>query len=232
MAFYYILLGHLIGDFVLQTNRIAVNKPLHRRWNILHAVIVTLCMLVFAIPFGFFTALFTLCAGALHLLIDKAKVVFAEKYQIHDLLAFIIDQVLHIAIIALISVFASSDPTLFFLDKQIVMIVLILSFVTFFAAIFNQYILLGIIPRNDNSFFRRGEKLAGICARFLITLSIFLAISYNFLFLLIVAAVPAILVLQAKPSIKDSVGVRELLIKLLLDWNFSAAGAGLLLAIL
>ncbi|MBZ0195690.1 MAG: DUF3307 domain-containing protein, partial [Deltaproteobacteria bacterium] len=52
MAFYYLLLGHLIGDFVLQTDKIAENKGRHRKWNLLHVLVVTLCTLLFTYPFG------------------------------------------------------------------------------------------------------------------------------------------------------------------------------------
>jgi hypothetical protein len=228
VAFYYILLGHLIGDFVLQTNRIAVNKPLHQKWNAIHAVIVTLCMLVFAMPFGLTTSLLVLPAGIFHLLIDRAKPFLAEKYRIPELSAFLADQSAHIIIIAFISNFTVKKAAFFYLDNTIVVFFLVLVSVTSFAAILNQYIIAIAFPRMENLFFGEGEKLEGILVRFISTLIMFISIKFSFLFLLLLPAAPAILFLNPRFRVKSRERQSELSARLVLDWIVSAAGAGVL----
>lgn len=225
MTFYYILLGHLTGDFVLQTNRIAINKPLSHKWNVIHALIVTLCMLVFAIPFGSIAALLSAAAGFLHLLIDRCKPFLTEKYKIPELLAFITDQALHVGIIGFISLFAAEGSNLLFLDKFQVIFCVVLITVTFFAAISNQYILIYIFPRTGNEFFRKREKLTGVIIRFVMSLSIYMAFRFSLLFLLILPAAPVILFIYRHFNIKDHISHGEILVKLALDWAVSTVGA-------
>ncbi len=73
MSFYYLLLGHLLGDFTFQTDNIAKYKSIQWKWNLLHTVIVTLSMLIFAIPFGQLAVFLVIINGILHFIIDSFK---------------------------------------------------------------------------------------------------------------------------------------------------------------
>lgn len=225
MAFCYLLLGHLLGDFVLQTNRIAVNKPLYRRWGIAHAVIVTLCMLLFSIPFGLITTLLVIPAGILHFVIDKTKSYFSDKYKIPELPAFITDQVLHTAIIYFAASFALNNESLLFLSKSQIDFLVAAVLVTFFAAIVNQYILAVFFPRPGNVLFWKGEKLFGIIVRLIIFIALFLSFKYSLLYLLLLLLIPVVLKIKECLYGKYPMGRKESLLKLLLDILISAMGS-------
>lgn len=228
VAFCYLLLGHLLGDFVLQTNRIAVNKPLYRSWGIVHAVIVTLCMLIFSIPFGFITMLLVIPAGILHFIIDKKKTEFSDKYKLPELPAFIADQVLHVGILYLASRYAAADASLLLLDRFHAEFIVTAILVTFFAAILNQYILAIFCPRPGNVLFWKGEKLFGNIIRFILFIAFFLSITYSYFFLLLLILIPVVHLIKEHFYGKYPMSKFEALIKVVLDVMVSALGSVIL----
>lgn len=227
MAFCYLLLGHLLGDFVLQTNRIAVNKPLYRSWGIVHAVIVTLCMLIFSIPFGLTTMLLVVPAGILHFIIDKKKTDFSDKYKLPELPAFIADQILHVGILYFTSRYAAADASLLLLNRFQAGFLVASILVTFFAAILNQYILAIFCPRPGNVLFWKGEKLFGNIIRFILFIAFFLSITHSFLFLLLLLLIPIVYLIKEHFYGKYPMSKFEALIKILLDILVSALGSAI-----
>ena len=97
--FLCLLFAHLVADFVLQTNKICKNK-LEKKWcscwHYVHAIVVfSLSWLVI------FDKEFWLCAfiiGISHFFIDMWK-----SYKAEDVFAFVLDQIMHLAVIAGIS---------------------------------------------------------------------------------------------------------------------------------
>jgi len=111
LVFVILLIGHLIGDFYLQTNTIARKKNAFLKYFVLHIIIYTISMgivLMIAIPYSKNLLYIWLSASILHLLVDSIKR-FAKKYlkksSIKTYLgnhSFIIDQLLHIIILIFI----------------------------------------------------------------------------------------------------------------------------------
>jgi Protein of unknown function (DUF3307) len=91
-----LLAGHMLGDFVLQTDRMASNKvgaPLVR-----HAAVVTVCHIGFLAPFMSFGVLAAVTGlGVIHLLIDFVKTRFGGD----GLASFTADQAAHFLSIGL-----------------------------------------------------------------------------------------------------------------------------------
>jgi hypothetical protein len=227
VAFCYLLLGHLLGDFVLQTNRIAVNKPLYRSWGIVHAVIVTLCMLIFSIPFGLTSMLLVIPAGVLHFIIDKTKSHFSDKYKLPELPAFLADQVLHVGILYFVSRYAVINYSFLLLSKCQAGFMVAAILVTFFAAILNQYILAIFCPRPGNVLFWKGEKLFGNTTRFILFTAFFLFTEYSYLYLLILLLVPVAYIIKEHFYGRYPMGKYEAVLKLLLDILVSALGSAI-----
>ncbi|NKI30461.1 DUF3307 domain-containing protein [Croceivirga thetidis] len=102
MNFLIILLGHWVGDFVLQTSSMANEKGHSIKWLLLHVLLYTITLLVTAslvfswqIAFGY-----TVISALLHLVTDfftsKLAARFADKPRIfYPILGF--DQLLHVA---------------------------------------------------------------------------------------------------------------------------------------
>jgi hypothetical protein len=100
------LLAHIMGDFVLQTNRLARWKS-STQWGVLvHGLIVLLVTLIFALaedPSWWAWALFI---GFTHILIDSANRALVQRFRRYDhglaaLVRFSMDQGLHLGVIFL-----------------------------------------------------------------------------------------------------------------------------------
>jgi hypothetical protein len=161
MAFLYLLLGHLIGDFVLQTDMIAENKGNYRKWNALHVCIVTACILPLSIPFGKIVILLVPVNGVLHYLLDFYKLKLEKVLRYPSIVHFFIDQGMHILILYLISFFAVTNHSLLLLNPNQVFILLAIVVSTSYAAVQNQLILSLLFPKVKKRFFETGEKAIG-----------------------------------------------------------------------
>jgi hypothetical protein len=179
MCFYCLVLGHMLGDFTFQLNIIARKKTLHWQWNALHAAIVTLSMLLFAIPFGIKVLFLVLANGVIHYFIDYWKIKITPEKPIHELFLFIGDQVVHLVLIYLISVIGCIGTYEIIYRPDLVKFILVAVLVSSFSAVLNQYILRYIFPDADKKFFLRGERLAGSITRLLITFCLYLSYSMS-----------------------------------------------------
>lgn len=165
MSFSYLLLGHLLGDFTFQTDKIAEYKNKKWRWNLFHTLIVTLSMLIFSIPFGGLAVLLVMVNGILHYFIDSLKSKLSLNHAIWSFLYFLLDQALHIFIIYILSLFIISEPAFLFLNEKMITFLIAFIFTLSFSSIFNQYLLKIIFPDNDHRFFKENERMIGNFSR-------------------------------------------------------------------
>lgn len=224
MAFYYILLGHMIGDFVLQTDRIAENKGKHWQWTLLHALVVTLCTFLFSYPFGVLVNALVILSGILHFIFDYNKSFISKRLHLSSLVGFLFDQLVHISIIFLISFTAVYSQNSHILNFLCIKFILVFIFVTSFSAVFIQFILASIFPRKNNKFFEDGEKLSGILTRLFLSMVFYLAFVKSPIYVLLSLFVAIIVVVWGRSKWIKRVGLLYLTVKLLLDVVFSSAG--------
>jgi hypothetical protein len=224
MAFYYILLGHLIGDFVLQTDRIAENKGKHWQWTLLHALVVTLCIFLLSYPFGLLVNVLVILSGILHFVFDYCKAAISKSLHLSKLIGFLFDQLVHITIIYLISFTAIYSQTPHILNFLCVKFILVFVFVTSFSAVFIQFIFTAIFPGKNSKFFEDGEKLTGILTRLFLCMVFYLALFISPLYILMSLAVGIIVIIWRVSNWKKRMEPFHLLIKLLFDILFSALG--------
>lgn len=221
MAFYYLLLGHLIGDFVLQTNKIAENKGRHWKWNLLHVLVVTLCSLFLSYPFGVLLLLMVLLNGAIHFILDYYKTGINKILHLPELVVFLIDQLIHVMLLYFISQSAVYGNQ-HLIGFMTVRFLIVLALVTSFSAVFAQFILAALFPRDDSSFFVEGEKQIGILTRIFIASVLYISFLKSPLYILfLLVAIPAFL-LQFKFKWSKWMSPTHLVVKLLLDIVISA----------
>lgn len=189
MCFDYLLLGHLLGDFTFQTDRIAQNKIKQWNWNLYHSIIVTCCMFIFSIPFGSTVIWLVLLNGLFHFVIDFYKSRLPDRGPIFSLIYFAADQTIHILIILFISTFYIGNDFLLPINKRIMDFLIVLVFMSSFASILIQYLLRLVFVSYSDSFFIKNEKNAGILTRTLIFLILILSKYFSGLILLTVIAV-------------------------------------------
>jgi len=103
--FYRLLLAHIIADFPMQTNQIFKVK-MNTKWGVLlHSSIV----LIFSILFAFSyledpkVIIILLVIFLSHTVIDKLKMEYSKKTKKQSIRILLLDQALHIAIIAVLT---------------------------------------------------------------------------------------------------------------------------------
>jgi len=103
--FYRLLLAHIIADFPLQTNQIFKVKT-NTEWGVLiHTLIVLIFSILFAFPYleAPKVIIILLVIFLSHTVIDKLKMEYSKKTKNQSIRILLLDQALHIAIIAVLT---------------------------------------------------------------------------------------------------------------------------------
>lgn len=103
--FYRLLLAHIIADFPLQTIQIFKVKT-NTKWGVLiHTLIVLIFSIIFAFPYleDPKVIIILLVIFLSHTVIDKLKMEYTKKTKNQSIRALLLDQALHIAIIAVLT---------------------------------------------------------------------------------------------------------------------------------
>lgn len=222
MAFYYLLLGHLTGDFVLQTDKMAENKGRHWKWNLLHVFVVTLCTLIFSYPFGALLLVLVLLNGGIHFILDYFKNRICRILHLSKLIGFMFDQLIHIMLLFIISQAAVYGKRQL-IDPTAIRFLIILVLITSFSAVFNQFILAALFPRADRRFFEKGEKQVGIITRIYAAIVFYVSFIQSPYYLLLLIITAAAFFLQFKFEWNKWMSPLHLVVKLFLDTAISAA---------
>lgn len=111
-----LLIGHVLGDFYLQSNELALGKEDSIKKLLKHSVIYLLSMILVILPvFSFHLLKWVVIISISHLIVDLAKLLIKKKIGIGDKLevaAYSIDQITHILIIVIIMamIYIKSEP--------------------------------------------------------------------------------------------------------------------------
>jgi hypothetical protein len=99
--FLRLLLGHFIGDFPLQTNKIYEFKRHGLRGGIPHALLIVVSFLALSWPYLYLPKvwIFIILLGLIHLLQDSIKVGYARLTK-YSFWLYLLDQCFHIVLIA------------------------------------------------------------------------------------------------------------------------------------
>ncbi|HHU55954.1 MAG TPA: DUF3307 domain-containing protein [Acholeplasmataceae bacterium] len=111
MKIVLLLIGHLIGDFVLQPECLAIKKKDSFKYQIIHAAIYAFVLgLVFILYDSFVKALVLfIITFVLHLLIDYLRITISENKNLRfQLITFVCDQLIHIIILYIIALYLYS----------------------------------------------------------------------------------------------------------------------------
>lgn len=101
--FLLFVLAHLIGDYVLQTNKIARMKSEGLRGVTLHTLIVGLVQLALLSGYGVRGILAAVVGTVLHYGIDCLKLMLGKHFKKMELLLYLFDQGLHFLVMLLLT---------------------------------------------------------------------------------------------------------------------------------
>ncbi len=105
--FLRLLAGHMVGDFVLQTGRLAEMKRVSVRGLMYHILMVTAATALFLIPSPRWWLSLILVA-VVHLAIDSVRLLFAHDLRRRNTLYFLVDQSAHVG--ALLAIAYMQQP--------------------------------------------------------------------------------------------------------------------------
>jgi hypothetical protein len=96
------LLAHLVGDYLLQTDGIARWKSREMKGVLAHGALLTLTTILFALPFDAGWWPWALAIGLAHTAIDGATFWVSRRFPLHSryaLARLVVDQTIHLSII-------------------------------------------------------------------------------------------------------------------------------------
>ncbi len=109
-----LLLGHILGDFYLQTNKMAENKNKDVKYYILHIVFYSASVTVALLPIWTAKLIpIVICVSLSHVFVDSIKIIVfnlithndKNEGLINDKILFFADQFLHVSIIIITAIY-------------------------------------------------------------------------------------------------------------------------------
>lgn len=181
-----LLIGHLLGDYYFQTNKMAINKELSFKTLLFHGVLYTGAMVFSILPFyNVDLLIIALIISAIHFVIDFIKylIITHDRYENK---MFVIDQLLHLLTIvaAVILINYLKIPVLFFgrikgVDEYVFMhysrLLLLVLFIMKPTSIIIRQMLKKYTPtlEAEDEDFKNAGSLIGILERLLILVLLF-----------------------------------------------------------
>ena len=160
------ILAHLLGDFSLQTDKIAKIKSTSLKGVAIHSGIIIIVQALFLSVFGIQGALLGAVCGIIHFFIDYMKETIGKNLNTH-FFYFVFDQILHFSVIILFTLlFAPSvilvSLNILYVKISIIMIVLVFAS-NIIAKIFIRDLNMNI---RKEPFFKRYERVmdAVVCS--------------------------------------------------------------------
>lgn len=148
MILSYLILTHLLGDFVLQPSKLVHWKMRSHKGTLVHSLIHFFIGIILLLPFilnGYtwlITIVFTI--SLIHFFIDQAKISYSLRHD-EKVRPFIIDQMMHLLAIMIVYFFLNQIPfvlpendfTLIYTDLKIINFFSFLVFVSSVIEIYN-----------------------------------------------------------------------------------------------
>ena len=167
-------LAHLVGDFVLQWDRLAQWKSRELQGVLVHGLIVTAVTWLFALPFapGWWQGI--LFIGIAHTIIDAAQWVYTLPGS--PLVRFLYDQFLHLLVIVIalaaggyLNLTAPGNDILFGIHHHHFLVYLLgYAFLTMPAWVLLKFLGYALVERTGPSFLDGSSKYVGIVERVLV----------------------------------------------------------------
>jgi len=164
--FLVFLLAHLIGDFVLQTDRIARLKASGSTGMSIHVVIVFLIQIIALSFFGFPGIAAATVGGIIHYFIDKMKLYLGQFIRKAQILAFAADQLLHVSVIAALTLIFSPYVNLTSSGSNIIRGIISIILASYVSTVGTKILLNDLNKKSiGTDFFKKGERLsdAALC---------------------------------------------------------------------
>lgn len=212
-------LAHLVGDYILQWDRLALWKSRELKGVLAHGAVVFAVTWLFALPFDPFWWAGVCFIGASHILVDAFQLLV--KLPLAALTRFILDQVVHFLLITAALVWGgylemgaiSTQIVHILRDERMLIYLFCYAFVTMPVWVLVKFLAYGLVKGSAPDFTSESSKYIGILERVLITTFVALG---QFLLVPFVAIPRLVVDLPHVTGERTSVYMVELLISMVL----------------
>ena len=158
--FLIFVFAHLVGDFVLQTDKIAKLKAMSKKGLIIHISVVTAVQILVLSVFSVSGVLAGFICGIIHFFIDYLKKALNKYLSRFQFLYFLFDQFLHMTSIYVLSlIFASSSN---WTHDYIIFVRLLIAFIvlTYSSTVGAKILMRDLNPELlKGEFFQKNERI-------------------------------------------------------------------------
>jgi len=154
------ILAHMVGDFVLQTDKIVKLKAVSIKGIRYHISFIAVAQMLFLSVFGFRGLIVGFLSAVTHFGIDILKLkmnIYIKKIQS---IYFILDQAMHFSVLLLLSYLIKPTMTVVFIDNNYIKYLIAFIFYTYVQSIFIKMVIRDIyLEERENAFFKKGERI-------------------------------------------------------------------------
>ena len=154
-----LILAHMIGDFVLQTNRVAKMKATSQKGLLLHFCLITgTQMVLMGIYYGLLGISAAIIVGLIHGFIDYSKVKITDKFK-YQSIYFILDQVMHILTIVVVAWLLNPGNSKYEINMHLLALNVMIIMAAYVLSILVQFLLMDFqLSKNRVAFFQPYER--------------------------------------------------------------------------
>ena len=177
-----LLIAHLLGDFVFQTNKIAMMKSKSVKGISFHVTIVGVtAIFIMSFFYGLWGGITAIIITIIHFCIDYMKLKLKNKIKKVQTLYFLFDQGLHILVLLVASSFWK-NPVARYQIKAEYSLLIIMSIIGYYVlSILVKYVIFDLKWMSQYPFFLKNERpIDGVTALILLYLNLLLT-NYGFL---------------------------------------------------
>lgn len=128
--FLFFILSHFLGDFVFQTTKMAKTKTTNIKGLMMHSTIVFIAQLVLMAFFGIYGIFAAVIASCIHFIEDYVKTVLTPIFIRLQIILFVLDQLIHILVILILTMFLGTTTRIFEFNPQYVRLAITIVFLT------------------------------------------------------------------------------------------------------
>ncbi|WFD10529.1 DUF3307 domain-containing protein [Tepidibacter hydrothermalis] len=178
--FLVFILGHLVGDFVLQTNKVAIMKSTSKKGVFIHSLIVFVSQAVLLSIYGINGIIASLLNFIIHYSIDSLKENINKHIKKYKFIIFVLDQIIHIVGIYILSLNFGLTNNILMIDLSLIKILITIIVLTYVSSVM-VIILIRDIDSSliEKRFFKKKERIIDALTNLMVWLLFYLPLFWS-----------------------------------------------------
>lgn len=178
--FLVFILGHLVGDFVLQTNKVAIMKSTSKKGVLIHSIIVFISQAGLLSIYGINGIIAALLNFMIHYIIDSLKENISKYIKKYKFIIFVLDQIIHMTGIYILTLNFGVNKSTIMIDLSLIKILITIIVLTYVSSVM-VIILIRDMDSSliKNEFFKKNERIMDSFINLTVWLLFYLPLSWS-----------------------------------------------------